>query len=121
MKLVQSLSEDLPLDDGPAGKHTGRRSGDGHNYNRLMVFQQKECSLVTKGSSPEFCCVGLRDPEIVPLEQTVGKDGFQLSQHVTEDKREFGQVSPERNKKRRRGSRINYSKKHMQILIKGLI
>lgn len=91
VKLVQSLSEDLPLDDSPAKIRAAHREYGQMtvilffiSQNKLMIFQHKH-SLVPKGSSPEFCCISLRDPEIVPLEQTVGKDGFQLSQHVTED------------------------------------
>lgn len=50
-----------------------------------MSFRRKGNSLVSKGSPPELGCVGLRDPEVIPLEQTAGKDGFELGQHVTED------------------------------------
>ena len=60
-------------------------------------------SLVSKRPPPELCSVGFGDSEIVPLEETVGKDGFQFSQHVAEDQRQLGQVSP--GKERRRTSR----------------
>lgn len=59
-----------------------------------------QISLVTKGSSPKLCSISFSDPEVVSLKQTIGEDGFELGEHVTEDQRQLGQVSSEEKKKR---------------------
>lgn len=59
-------------------------------------------SLVPKRSSPELGGVSLGDSEVIPLEQAVGEDGFELSQHVTEDQRQLGQVPSTEEEQRER-------------------
>lgn len=51
-------------------------------------------SLVSEGTPPELGGVGLGDAEVVTMKLTVGEDGLQLSQHVAEDERQFGEVAP---------------------------
>lgn len=57
--------------------------------------------LFSKKFPPEVGGISFGDPESVPLEVPPGEDGFDFSQHVTEDQREFGQVpSAERRTER---------------------
>lgn len=57
--------------------------------------------LFSKKFPPEVSGISFGDPEIVPLEVPAGEDGFDFSQHVTEDQRELGQVpSAERRTER---------------------
>lgn len=52
-------------------------------------------SLVPERSSPELCGIRFGDSEVIPLKQAVGKDGFELREHVTEYQRQFRQVPSE--------------------------
>lgn len=57
-------------------------------------------SLIPEGAPPELCSIRLGDAEVVTLKQTVGEDGLQLSQHMTEDQRQLGEVPPAETKNR---------------------
>lgn len=61
----------------------------------------KKLLLFAERSPPEIGGVGLGDAERVSLELSARKDGFDLGQHVTEDQRELGEVSPEREREKR--------------------
>lgn len=61
---------------------------------RIRKKKTRHSLLIAKRSSPELSSISFSDPEVVSLEQTVGEDGFQLSQHVAEDQRQLGEVPP---------------------------
>lgn len=90
VELMESLTERSPRHDGPGG---GGYWSEGHGGGSDSDLD--ETSLVSEGASPELCSVGLGDPEVVSLEQTVGEDGFELGEHVAEDQGQLGQVPPE--------------------------
>ena len=58
-------------------------------------------SFPTRRSS-DLCCICLGDSEVIPLEQAIGEDSFELCQHVAEYQRQFGQVPSERKACKRR-------------------
>lgn len=64
-------------------------------FGRQIWKWGKTFLLFAERSPPEIGSVGLGDAERVPLELSARKDGFDLGQHVTEDQRELGEVSPE--------------------------
>lgn len=57
-------------------------------------LKEKGSLLFSKKSSPEVSSISFGDPESVPLELSSWEDGFDFSQHVTEDQRQLGQVPP---------------------------
>lgn len=60
-----------------------------------MFSNKSRNSLVSKRPSPKFGCVSFGDSEVVALKQAVGKYGFELCEHVTEDQGQLGEVPPE--------------------------
>lgn len=50
--------------------------------------------LVSKKLPPEFSSICFCDAEVIPLELTIGEDCLDFCQHVTEDKRQFCEISP---------------------------
>ena len=58
------------------------------------------CLLVPEGTPPELGGIRFGDAEVVTLKQTVGEDGLQLCQHVTEDERQLGEIPPVKAKNR---------------------
>ncbi len=64
----------------------------------MLICNEKNTlsvSLVPERSSPELCGIRFSDSEVIPLKQAVGKDGFELGEHVTEYQRQFRQVPSE--------------------------
>jgi hypothetical protein len=51
-------------------------------------------SLVSKATLPEIGRIGLCDAKLIPGEHSIGKDGFQLAEHMREDETKLGEVPP---------------------------
>lgn len=67
--------------------------------------------LFSKKFPPEVGGISFGDPESVPLEVSPWEDGFDFSQHVTEDQRELGQVpSADRRQEQKSGITETVSK-----------